>query len=104
MKTSRVVLSVLAGAAVGALVGVLFAPDKGSNTRKRIVKKGEDFVEDLKAKASDIRDRATDMVDDLRDRSADAVEKFADKIHSERPEIKSKGDNNRVKHAQHSES
>ncbi len=30
MKKSNVVLGVLAGAAVGALIGILFAPDKDS--------------------------------------------------------------------------
>ncbi len=35
MKTSNVILGIVAGAAVGALLGVLFAPDKGTNTRKK---------------------------------------------------------------------
>ena len=34
MKKSNVVLGVLAGAAIGALLGILYAPDKGSKTRK----------------------------------------------------------------------
>ena len=44
MKKSNVVLGVLAGAAIGALVGILFAPDKGTNTRKKLRRKGEDAV------------------------------------------------------------
>ena len=52
MKTSRVVLGVVAGAAVGAVLGILFAPDKGSNTRRKIARKGEDFVGDIKEKAN----------------------------------------------------
>ena len=81
MKTSRVVLGVLAGAAVGALVGILFAPDKGSNTRRKIAKKGEDFVEDLKTRASDIRDRATDMVNG----SEESVRRCGGKIRRQNP-------------------
>ena len=53
MKTSRVVLGILAGAAVGALIGVLFAPDKGTNTRRKIARRGEDFVDGLKANLTD---------------------------------------------------
>ena len=56
MKASRVLLGVVAGAAVGAVLGILFAPDKGSNTRRKIARKGEDLVEDIKDRASHLVD------------------------------------------------
>lgn len=95
MKTSRVVLGVLAGAAVGALVGILFAPDKGSNTRRKIARKGEDFVDDMKDRVAHIRDEA-----------AEVVERFAGKLHtpkSEMEDMKLKAENNKKKFA-HTES
>jgi gas vesicle protein len=61
MKKSNVVLGILAGAAVGALLGVLFAPDKGSKTRRKIYRKGEDIVEDLKDKAHDLTEKANEL-------------------------------------------
>jgi gas vesicle protein len=59
----------IAGAAAGALLGILLAPDKGSATREKIVEKGEDYFEDLKDKMGEmiktaIRN-ATDMKENL---------------------------------------
>jgi gas vesicle protein len=50
MKTGKVILAVLAGIATGASLGVLLAPAKGSDTRKRVSKKGEDLVARLNDK------------------------------------------------------
>jgi len=54
MNSSKVLLGVLGGVAVGALAGVLFAPAKGTKTRKRIMKKGNDYTKDLKNKLGDL--------------------------------------------------
>lgn len=35
MDTGKVLLGILAGLATGAVLGILFAPDKGSDTRKK---------------------------------------------------------------------
>jgi len=54
MSRGSVILGVLAGVAAGALVGILFAPDKGASTRKKIIDKGEDYVDNLKEKINGI--------------------------------------------------
>lgn len=62
MKALNVLAAFIGGAAVGAALGVLFAPEKGSDTREKIAealrKKGiklckedfEDLVSDIKKK------------------------------------------------------
>ena len=48
MKNSDVVVGILGGLAVGAILGILFAPDKGSNTRRKIAEKGTDLKDNIK--------------------------------------------------------
>ena len=63
MSSGKVLLGVLAGVAAGALIGILFAPEKGTETRKKIVEKGEDYVDELKGKINGLIDDVTKKVD-----------------------------------------
>lgn len=53
-KTTNTLVSFVAGAVVGAAIGILYAPDKGSNTRDRLSyqldktrKQLKQFIDDL---------------------------------------------------------
>lgn len=50
MKADKIILGVLGGVAVGALLGVLFAPEKGDKTRRKIMDKSNDYADELKDK------------------------------------------------------
>ncbi len=63
-KSIRILLGVAGLFAVGAIVGMLYAPDKGERTRRRIVRKGRgvynsvtDSIEENKAALEELRDR-----------------------------------------------
>lgn len=54
MNSGKVVLGALAGLAAGAILGILFAPDKGTNTRKKIADKGKGSIDDIKKRYDDV--------------------------------------------------
>lgn len=47
MSSGKILLGVIAGVAAGAALGILFAPDKGANTRKKIMRKGDEYADEL---------------------------------------------------------
>ena len=53
MGSGKVLTSVLAGAGAGAILGILFAPDKGIVTRRKIAEIGADLFDSVKAKTSE---------------------------------------------------
>ena len=67
MNSGKILLGVLAGAAAGALIGILFAPEKGSDTRKKIVRKGENYAEGLKEKLNDLMDTVAEKFDKVKE-------------------------------------
>jgi gas vesicle protein len=75
MKTSNVILGVIGGVAVGAIAGILFAPAKGTKTRKRIMKKGNNYTKELKNKFGDLYDGITtkyeNVVEDAKEFASD---------------------------------
>jgi len=46
MKIGKAICSLLLASSAGFAMGLLFAPDKGSQIRRRIKLKAEDFLED----------------------------------------------------------
>jgi len=56
-KTGNTLVAILAGAAVGAVAGVLLAPDQGEKTRKRIGKGFKSGADDLGSKFDDLKNQ-----------------------------------------------
>lgn len=66
----------LVGLGVGALVGILFAPKSGEDTREYLAKKADEGRDFAQRKAKELRERA----DDLIERSKDAANRGKDSI------------------------
>ncbi|MBK6619553.1 MAG: YtxH domain-containing protein [Saprospirales bacterium] len=74
MSLGNVLLGIVAGIAVGATLGVLFAPDKGSNTRKKITEKGNELAGDLEQKFSELIESITSRLESLQEEAIRLVE------------------------------
>lgn len=59
---AKVIIGFLAGAVIGGALGVLLAPDKGSETRRRIVEKGNDIGDSISEFGGTIKDKFNQMM------------------------------------------
>jgi gas vesicle protein len=58
MSNTKLIIAFLGGAAAGAILGVLFSPEKGSKLRHDIADKARDLADAILAKAEDIVEEA----------------------------------------------
>ncbi|HEY9009239.1 YtxH domain-containing protein [Ohtaekwangia sp.] len=79
-KKGKIVLGILGAAAAGAAIGLLLAPDKGSDLRKKIAKAANDFACDVTdmvmnnaAKYSKAKDR---IINEAKGLKSDAETRF----------------------------
>jgi gas vesicle protein len=87
MSSGKVMLGILAGITAGAIIGILFAPDKGSETRKKISTLGDEYAEELK-------DKFNEFVENISQKCEEALrscQEEANHAESEAQEIKVEG-------------
>jgi gas vesicle protein len=88
MSSGKTMLGVLAGFAAGALVGVLLAPEKGTDTRKKLAKLGEDYAGDLNDKFNELKDQITEKLGSVQDDGMKIIEKGRNKVEDVKSQVK----------------
>ncbi|WKK76985.2 YtxH domain-containing protein [Marivirga salinae] len=69
MNTAKTILGIVAGITTGAVIGVLFAPEKGRDTRRKMIKRSTDLSDAIdkriESKFEEYERKLDEMVKDL---------------------------------------
>lgn len=94
-KNANTLLGIVAGAALGATLGILYAPEKGTKTRKKIKKNAMHAKDDIVAKTNELTSQLNsqfnthkeefgtkldDMVSNMSDKAEDVISTLEKKL------------------------
>lgn len=86
--SNKILLGFLAGAAAGALAGILLAPDKGSATRKKIADKAGDVADSVKNSLHRFTDGVKSVYRGVKSEAEELADVAADKMSGVKKEVK----------------
>lgn len=72
-STSKTILAVMGAAAVGAIIGMLVAPEKGSDLRRRIT----DATGDWSSQLSDLLAQGKEQLNSLKSKATSEASRYA---------------------------
>lgn len=76
-RAAKIITAFAAGAAAGALLGVLFAPGKGSETREKIKDKAKKLSGDFEEKLSKAEQKIRELKEEIENAVKEKIEKFS---------------------------
>lgn len=79
-SNSKIVLGIVTAAAAGAVIGLLFAPEKGTEIRDKMRETANGFASDLLDALQRGRQQYTDVKDNVEDKARELKSKADEKI------------------------
>jgi gas vesicle protein len=86
-STGKVLLAIIGAAAAGAIVGMLLAPEKGSDLRKKLTDTAGDWSSQLsqllasgKAQLDNLKQTATNEAENLTEEGTDTYNKVRERV------------------------
>ena len=77
MKISNAAVLLISGFAIGAITGLLLAPQEGTKSRKKLMKKAKKYKETLEGKAQEYKNKAEDIKDNIAGAANDIKRRFS---------------------------
>ncbi len=87
MNAGKMILSIAVGVAAGAVIGVLLAPDKGSETRRKITDRSNEYADGLKHKFNDFVESMLDKFDSVKTEAENLAHKGMNKAEDIKSDI-----------------
>jgi len=89
MKAGKMLTGLVSGAAIGAALGLLFAPKRGADTRREITESSDNYLQEAKSKFNEFADNLGHKVDAVRNRTKASVSRSTteQKIHEAKADM-----------------
>ncbi|NBB17942.1 hypothetical protein GVN20_01120 [Runella sp. CRIBMP] len=96
-SNSKIVLGLVTAAAAGAVIGLLFAPEKGTEIRDKVRETANGFASDLldalqrgRQQYTEIKDNVEDTAKELKSKAEDRISEVKDRVSDEVDHVKNK--------------
>jgi gas vesicle protein len=80
IEIDKVVLIAISSAVGGALLGILFAPEKGKKTRKNLAKKRDEYLKEIRKSTEELSQQLKKNTDSMLEKSKKTVQDFKEDV------------------------